>query len=143
MKKTLFLISIFLVISCSNDDRNDNNQFLPPSNINYQINLNLPEYNPLKFDGNHFVDKSENGSIKGIIIYHITGDQYSAFELSDPNHTPSSCSAQSIEGITATCNCKDGNSYNIITGQQTSGDGRFGLRRYKIRRDGNNLFITN
>lgn len=143
MKKTLFLASIFLILSCSSDDNGDNNQFLPPSSLNYQINLNLPQFNPLKFPGNHFVDNTENGSIKGVIIYNIDNTQYSAFELSDPNHSPSSCSTQTIDGITSTCDCDDGNSYNIVTGQQTSGDGQFGLRRYRVRREGNTLFISN
>ncbi|WP_438425922.1 Rieske (2Fe-2S) protein [Aquimarina macrocephali] len=143
MKKTLFLASVLLILSCSSDDNGDNNQFLPPSSVNYQINLNLPQFNKLKFPSNHFVDNSENGSIKGVIIYNIDNTQYSAFELSDPNHSPSSCSAQTIDGITSTCNCDDGNSYNIVTGQQTSGDGQFGLRRYRVRREGNTLFISN
>lgn len=143
MKKTIFLVSTLLILSCSSDDNGDNNQFLPPSSINYQINLNLPQYNNLKFPGNHFIDRTENGSIKGVIIYNIDNTQYSAFELSDPNHTPKTCSTQSVEGITSTCDCDDGNSYNIVTGQQTSGDGQFGLRRYRIRRDGNTLSVTN
>ncbi|WP_108807297.1 Rieske (2Fe-2S) protein [Aquimarina spinulae] len=143
MKKTLFLASILLILSCSSDDNGDNNQFLPPSSVNYQINLNLPQFNPLKFPSNHLVDNSENGSIKGVIIYNIDNTQYAAFELSDPNHAPSSCSTQTIDGITATCNCDDGNSYNIVTGQQTSGEGQFGLRRYNVRREGNTLFISN
>ncbi len=143
MKNSIFLLQIFLILSCSSDDRSDNNQFLPPSSINYQINLNLPQFNPLKFPGNHLIDRTENGSIKGIIIYNIDDSQYSAFELSDPNHSPNDCSTQTVEGITSTCECDDGNSYNIVTGQQTSGEGQFGLRRYNIRRDGNTLFITN
>ncbi|WP_103865241.1 hypothetical protein [Aquimarina sp. I32.4] len=145
MKKILFIISTFFIVSCSSDDNRDNNQFLPPSSINYQINLNLPQFNPLKFPDGRIIDYSENGSIKGIIIYNINNTQYAAFELSDPNHSPSSCSTQKIDGLTSTCNCKDGNSYNIVTGQKTSGTGtgQFGLRRYNIRRNGNTLFITN
>ncbi|PKV48408.1 hypothetical protein ATE84_0407 [Aquimarina sp. MAR_2010_214] len=146
MKKTLFLASVLLILSCSSDNKVDNNQFLPPSNVNYQINLNLPQFNPLKFPGNHLVDNTENGSIRGIIIYNIDNTQYAAFELSDPNHSPNNCSAVSVENqtsITATCGCDDGNSYNIVTGQQTSGDGQFGLRRYNVRREGNTLFISN
>ena len=77
MKKTLFFASILLILSCSSDDNGDNNQFLPPSSVNYQINLNLPQFNPLKFPSNHLVDNSENGSIKGVIIYNIDNTQYS------------------------------------------------------------------
>ncbi|WP_109302289.1 hypothetical protein [Aquimarina sp. AU474] len=143
MKKIVFLFNFILIVSCSSDDGPDNNQFLPNVSINYQINLNLPQFNDLDFPGNHFIDRTQNGSIRGIIIYNIDNVQYSAFELSDPNHTPNTCSTQSVEGITSTCDCDDGNSYNIVTGQQTAGEGQFGLRRYSIRRDGNTLSITN
>ncbi len=143
MQKTLCIVYILIITSCSSDDRADNNPFLPATTINYSINLNLPQFNDLDFPGNHFVDRSANGSIKGIIIYNLDNTLYSAFELSDPNHSPNNCSTQSIEGIIATCNCDDGNSYNIFTGQQTAGEGQFGLRRYNIRREGNTLFITN
>ncbi len=143
MKNIAFLLLTLLIISCNSDNNSDNNQFLPPSSINYQINLDLPQFSDLKFAGNHYVDRTENGSIKGIIIYNINETQYSAFELSDPNHVPSTCSTQTVNGLTATCDCDDGNAYNIITGQQTEGSGQFGLRPYAIRRTGNVLTITN
>ncbi|WP_025742748.1 Rieske (2Fe-2S) protein [Aquimarina pacifica] len=143
MKKIVFLLLTLLILSCSSDDGSDNNQFLPSTSINYQINLDLPQFSDLKFSGNHYVDKTENGSIKGIIIYNLNDTQFSAFELSDPNHVPSSCSTQTINGLTATCDCEDGNSYNIITGQQTEGEGQFSLRAYAIRRTGNILSISN
>jgi hypothetical protein len=145
MKKTFFLGSILLILSCSDDNNGDNNQFLPPSNVNYQINLNLPQYVNLRSPGNNFIDRTENGSIRGIIIYNLNNTQYSAFELSDPNHSPNNCSAIEVENgtsVTATCGCDDENSYDIITGQKTSGNG-FGLRRYNVQKEGNTLFISN
>ncbi len=146
MNKIVCLIVVgFLMISCKGDDDNrDQNPFLPPSAIgSYQINLNLPQFNPLKFTSGYVEDKSDNGSIRGIGVFNVNDTQYIAFELSDPNLTPSDCSRLSVKGVMATCKC-DGcdNEYNIITGQPTKGGGRYGLRFYNIRREGNVLTIT-
>ncbi|MEW7281007.1 hypothetical protein ABW636_20630 [Aquimarina sp. 2201CG1-2-11] len=145
MNKIVFLMVTLLMISCKNDDDNrDQNPFLPPSAIgSYQINLNLPQFNPLKFPSGFVEDTSDNGSIRGIGIFNANDTQYIAFELSDPNLTPSACSRLSVEGFIASCNC-DGcdNEYDILTGQPTKGGGQYGLRFYNIRREGNVLIIT-
>ncbi len=144
MKKYFYcFFAIALLVSCSTDDSSDNNPFLPPATFNYQLNLDLPQYNDLKFPGNFFIDNIQGHGIRGVIIYNVDNNLYHAFELSDPNHSPSDCSHQLVSGITSTCNCNDGNSYNIVTGQQTSGEGGQHLRRYRIRRDGNTLFVSN
>lgn len=145
MNKIVFLVVGLLIISCKkNDDNRDNNPFLPPSAINnYQINLNLPQFNDLQFISGYVEDKSNNGSIRGIGIYNVNDTQYIAFELSDPNRTPSECSTLSVKGVVATCKCDGCDSeYDILTGQPIAGGGQYGLRRYNIRRDGNTLTIT-
>lgn len=131
------------MVSCSSDDTKSKNSFLPNINVNFQINLNLPEYNNLKFPGGVYEDKTEGRGIKGVVIYNINDQQYSAFELSDPNILPSECSALRIEGVEAYSNCGNDNVYEIINGQQIKGTGGYPLLRYQIRKEGNTLFITN
>ena len=118
-KKIVALLMVLSLVSCSNNDDNSQNQnpylAIPPVNIS--LNLNLPEYNALKFPGNSII--YTNQGIKGIVIYCVTENQYTASELSDPNHIPNSCSRMSVEGIIASCLCDDGNSYDIVTGQFT------------------------
>ncbi|MDY8135019.1 hypothetical protein [Aquimarina sp. 2201CG5-10] len=143
MKRLAFLIfSLLTLISCDSDDR-VNNSFLPNVAVNFEINLNLPEYDNLDFPGGHFVETTAGRGIRGVILYNVNDQQFTAFELSDPNHSPSSCSSQSVDGIISTCNCNDGNSYNIVTGQQTAGEGQFGLKSYRVQKQGNTLFISN
>ncbi len=143
MKKPLFyLLCAILLTSCSSDDQNRiNNPNLPDLHFRMQLNLDLPEYNNLQFPGNSYV--TYNYGIRGVVIYNIDNTQYTAFELSDPNHPPNDCSAMEVEGITAKCNCEDGNEYNIITGELTEGDGQYSLKPYRLERRGNMIEIYN
>ncbi|MEP2936240.1 MAG: hypothetical protein ABJM06_12465 [Gilvibacter sp.] len=136
---------IFLGVSlqsCNKDDGPlNNNPNLANIGVNLTLDLNLPQYNPLNFPGNSFVTGLQG--IKGIVIYNIDNSQYTAHEITDPNHPPNDCSASQIDGLTATCSCGDGNEYNIVTGQQTAGEGQYPLRAYQIVREGDVLRITN
>ncbi len=143
MKKTLLglIISVFLV-GCSTDDNNRlNNPNLPDLNFRLQLNLDLPEYNNLQYPGNSYSTYS-NG-VRGIVVYNINNSQYTAFELSDPNHPPNNCSAMQVTGITAKCQCDDGNEYNIVTGELTAGQGQYTLKPYRIERRGNVIEVYN
>lgn len=143
MKFTFLPVAlVFILMSCSGDDSvNNKNPFLIDQAVNLTIDLNLPEFNQLNFAGNAVV--TTNQGIKGIVIYAIGNNNFSAFEISDPNHQPNSCSACTINGISATCGCDDGNVYEIVTGQRTEGAGEFPLKAYRIQKSGNLLRITN
>ncbi|MAN59977.1 MAG: hypothetical protein CMC08_09110 [Flavobacteriaceae bacterium] len=140
------LLSLFVLIglcSCkSDDDLNQDNPFLLDPLVDLTLNLNLPEYNQLRFPSGS-VQITQQG-IKGIVIYNINNEQYSAFELSDPNHTPNSCSKMTVEGIVASCPCPDDtNSYNIVTGQHTENPEVYPMQAYRIVRSGNTIRVTN
>ncbi len=145
MKKIVFLIGITLIFSCSSDD-GPNNPFLPSVFVDFQINLNLPIYDPLEFPGGIFVERTAGRGIKGVIIYNQDGNQFFAYELSDPNLDPNlPCSTLTVTGSRASSDC-DGNEniYEITSlGQQVKGEGGFPLLQYRIRRDGNTLTVTN
>lgn len=136
---TLFLISC----NKNNDDgNNNNNPYLTPPIVNLTLNLNLPEYNPLRFPGNSIV-LSQQG-IKGIIIYNVNNDLYTAFDLTDPNHLPNNCSKMTVEGIIATCTCGDNNAYDIVTGQITPPqENTYPMHQYRINRSGDNITVSN
>ncbi|WP_298548523.1 hypothetical protein [uncultured Aquimarina sp.] len=144
MKKIIVIACISLLIfSCSSDDNRTNNPNLPSIGFNHTVNLDLPGFNSLKFPGNAEEIRIEGVGIKGVVIYNVDNTLYSAFELSDPNITPSDCSALNINGIRAESNCGNDNVYEIISGQQLEGEGGFPLLRYQIRREGNILVISN
>jgi hypothetical protein len=144
MKKRLFYIlcSLVFVLSCSSDDDRRNNPFLVDIGFQVDLDTNLPQFASLNFPGN-FVTVTDVG-LRGIVIYNVDNSQYFVYELSDPNHSPNNCSRMTISGITATCPCPDDdNSYNIVNGQPTTGEGRFGLKGYRSVRSGSVIRVSN
>ncbi|RMA66320.1 hypothetical protein [Ulvibacter antarcticus] len=144
MKNILILLSIcFLISGCNKDDSpNDNNPYLLDPLVGITLNLNLPQYNALKFTGNSIELAGEG--LKGIVVYNINNEQYAAFELSDPNHIPSGCSKMEVDGIIATCPCTtDSNEYNIITGQHMLNQNLYPMQRYNAIRTGDVVQISN
>tara|TARA_R100000935_G_scaffold27288_1_gene47383 strand:- start:59550 stop:59999 length:450 start_codon:yes stop_codon:yes gene_type:complete len=139
----ILLISI-LSFSCkSDDDLTGNNPNLIDPLVNINLNLSLPEYDALKFPGGSVLLNPPQG-IRGVVVYNINNSEYSAFELSDPNHTPNSCSRMEVDGIIATCPCPtDENEYNIVTGQHTGDQSLFPMLRYRAVRNGNVVTVTN
>ncbi len=143
IRRILFLaLLITLLFSCSTADENrNNNPYLVDINVNLTINLGLPEYNSLNFPGNSYT--TYNYGLNGVVVYNINNSQYLAFELTDPNHPVSSCSRLTVNGLIATCDCGDGNEYNILTGEITKGEGQYALKSYRVRKSGNTLEISN
>jgi len=146
-----FYISLLLIttlISCKSDDggtlTNNNNPFLNPPLVSISLNLNLPEYNPLRFPGNSVL--INNRGIKGIVVYNLNNNLYTAFDLTDPNHQPSGCSRMEVEGVIATCPCQNeegSNSYDIVTGQHQNDTQAFPMQQYRVERNGDVISISN
>lgn len=143
MKISGLLLLCLVLFSCENDDTiNQNNPFLIDPLVNLQLDLSLPQFNPLNFPGNSLV--LNNQGIRGIVIYNIDNSQYAAFEITDPNHVPNSCSTMEIEGIEANCPCPDDtHRYSIITGQHATDPSLFPMQRYQASRTGSVLNINN
>lgn len=143
MRHLIICLFLLLTISCSSDDsKNYNNPYLLPTTVNLKLNLNLPQYNALKFPGNSVTVYHQG--IKGIVIYCLNTDLYIAHELSDPNHLPNDCSTMTIEGAVASCPCsEDDNTYDLITGQHASSKEKYPMLQYRSKREGNVIRIYN
>ncbi|MEN3323360.1 hypothetical protein VP395_06450 [Mariniflexile soesokkakense] len=145
MKPFLYVTCFVLLATCSADNMITKNPYLP----NYQfntgslINTNLPEFSQLKFPGNFVILNSPYG-INGVVLYYAGGTNYNAFEITDPNHQISTCSKLSVAGIIATCNCDDGNSYDILNGIKREGTtGSYTLIRYRVEVSGSIIRVYN
>lgn len=142
MKKIIFsclMLSIF--VSCSKNNSDVNCNYLLNVGVNATLNLNLPQYSQLAFISNA-VYVSGFGN-KGIIVIN-TGTGFRAWDASDPNHTPNSCSTLSIESAEAVCGCDDGNTYSLFTGQPLNNpELTCGLKEYRVEQSGNSLLISN
>jgi hypothetical protein len=137
-----------MIVSCNkSDDNNDNNnnQYIPDVafDTGNLVNTNLPQYSQLQY-ANNYVILNNNYGLNGVVLYYAGGDIYSAFELSDPNHPLATCSTLTVEGLIATCNCDDGNSYEILNGiGQTGTTGNYALKRYFVEVNGNIIRVYN
>lgn len=143
IKKICALLVFLLVLnSCStNEDNRIDNPNLVDVSFRLLINLNLPEYNSLNFPGNSY--STYTTGINGVVVYNINNTQFTAFELSDPNHPLNECSTLRVEGVIAKCDCNDGNSYNILTGELTNGSGQYTLKPYRVVKNGSEIEVYN
>ncbi len=143
--KLLTLLSLIIIcVSCQKNDDDNSNNYIPNIAFDTQnsIDTSLPQYNDLQFAGNHLVLNAFG--YNAIVIYNVGNGSYVSFELTDPNHPPSDCSRLTVEGITATCNCDDGNSYNIVTGAPFDGtNGNFSLKPYFVEVNGSVIRVYN
>lgn len=143
MKKSLYsLLFTLLLVSCSKSNINNRNCiFLLDVGVNTSINMNIFPYSSLLFESNSvYVPNVGNA---GIIVTN-SGIGFLAWDASDPNHAPSTCSRLEINGIEGTCGCSDANVYSLITGQPLSDPNlTCGLKAYRVEQSGNNLIISN
>ncbi len=136
--KIVFFTIIFIFFSCAKT-KQETNPYLKDISFSREINLDLPQYSSLKFPNNSVLI-SEIG-LKGVIVIN-TGNQFLAWEASDPNHYPSSCSTMQPNQFTCSCAC-EGNKYSLYDGQLIEGEGNYTLKPYHISQTGNILFIYN
>ncbi len=140
----VLLLSVALFSCDKNDDNNNNNRnnpFLTIPPVSFNLNLSLPEYNPLRFPGNSVI--ISNIGIKGIVVYCVNENFYTAFDLTDPNHVPNTCSKMDIIGIEASCDCGDDNIYDIITGQHLGDQSLYPMQQYRAERNGDVVRVFN
>lgn len=143
INKILFLLMVVLILSCSkSDEKRERNPYLTDPLVSLNLNLNLPEYNPLRFPGNYIITTQ---GVKGIVVYCASESLYFAFDLADPNHPLSSCSRMEMNGVIVSCPCpNDENEYYITSGQHTTEpDIKYPMQQYNAQRNGNNVVINN
>lgn len=138
MKKFLFLFLVSsLFFSCSNNDFDNANPYIPNYTVSLDINMNLPSYSSLLYVSNAIYYPGQGA--KGIIIFN-TGSGYNAFDAACPNQALSSCSTMTINGINAICAC-DNASYNLFTGLSTGKE--YPMKQYRVEVNGNVLRVYN
>lgn len=145
--KYLFILFTFALVctSCDSDDNNnnsDNNPNLIVPLVNINLNLDLPQFNALMFPGNSIV--LEQLGVRGIVVFNLNNELYTAFDLADPNHAIMSCSTMELDGIIASCPCTtDDNTYDILSGQHVDQPGLFPMQAYRAVRNGNIVQVSN
>ena len=137
---TVLFLLIFVLFSCNSDGDEENN-ILPDVPVNETIFLNNPEFINLQVVGGWAYSQ---GGINGIIIYHYSQNNYTAFERSAPHLSPQACSRMTVEnGIIMFCECDD-SEFNILNGAPLTEGIKYQARQYRVDVVGSNtLQISN
>lgn len=142
MKKYIFyLLFLPLLFACSKDEnRRNENPFLPDYSFTVDLNLNLPLYSNLNSPFSPQLVNLQGAGIKGLIIMKISDTDYRVWEAACPNQYPSeTCSLMEIIGIKSKCPCDD-LEYNLTDGV---GNGPYTLKPYRVEVSGKILHIYN
>ena len=144
LNKRLFslLFLAVLSVSCSGDNFNNHNPYIPGYNFSIQIDMTLPSYSQLQYASNGiYFNNGINSGVRGLIIFN-TGSGFNAFDAACPNTALGACSTMSLAGIYAHCNC-DESDYSLFTGQATTPGHDYPMKQYRISRNGNLLTVYN
>lgn len=141
MKKLFVLIicSGLFLLSCSKDDWDNRNPYLPEIAVNVPINTSLPTYNKLQYPGNAVYIPTYG--INGILVIN-TGTGVRAFDATCANHEISNCSKLTLNGVEATCGCSDALVYNLYLGLATT-NAQYPLKEYRVSQSGTMITVFN
>lgn len=143
MKQLVAKIIIFLLIfltfvnsiGCKNEDR------IPYVPVNFDINLNNPEFYELTTP-NNFVYVT--GGVKGIIIYHAYLGQYNAYERNCPYKPYSENSFLMVDSTLTFLVCKSCDSkFLLFDGSLISGPAEYPVLQYNTWVDNDRLYVNN
>ena len=138
MKKFwLFIVLTSVLLSCSDNNRSNNNPNIPNYSVNAYLNTSLPTYNNLQYVSSPVYVPSYGA--KGIIVMKTGEGTYTAFDAACPNQKLTECKAMTIEGIYAVCSC-DKTSYNLFTGL---GGQEYPMKQYRAELSGTSVHIYN
>jgi hypothetical protein len=143
MKRYVFTLISLVFFACDTNETDENCNFLLNVGINRQVNLNFPEFNQLQFPINAV--RIEGQGNNGLIVVRINSSSLIAWDGADPNHPTTACSGLTIntDGLTATCQCDDENTYDLTTGLATSDSPQpCTLKAYRVEDIGNNTFLV-
>jgi hypothetical protein len=144
-RHSILLFTALLLLCCDSDNPR-RNPYLQEISFRFEINLNLPLYNPLTTVGNPVYIANEGVGIRGVYVMNTGFDIFRAFEASCPNHGPNTCSTMSNVGQNAICACEEFE-YSLFTGQQLNrpeGDTQyFDMLEYRATLSGSTVLISN
>ena len=142
-KILLSFFAFFIIINCEKNNI-DRNPYLNEIKFNYEINLNFPEFDALRYVGGS--KKINQIGLNGVILFNFNGNTFLAWEATCANHIIKECSELYIEGVLAKCSCEDFQ-YSLATGQlinpKENINALFGMLNFQVFSNGNILRITN
>ena len=136
MKRVLLFSLLIISLGCKKDN---NQQVIPNTLVDIQINLSNLEYQSLQTFGGYV---NITGGVRGIIVYRSEND-YKAFERNCPNAPELDCARVSVDSSSLYIQCPCCTSQFDFEGGVTSGPSPFPLKRYSTNVSSNFLNIRN
>mgnify|MGYP005839899051 CR=1 FL=1 len=138
----VFLSALMLTFGqgCGKDNPVD--KLIPYVFVNFTINVTGVNYNNLNIPGNWTY---VTGGYRGIILYHLIGDEYKAFERTSPVDFPNdfNCRVSVDEsGLIAVDQCS-GSKFILLDGSPYEGPANLPLKQYRTRLEGQYLYVFN
>ena len=130
VKKLFFiaLISATVVISCKRDK--DDELQVPRVATNLTINLNLPQYSPLNNPGGWAY---VTGGSRGIIVYRVSTEEFSAFDRHCPYNVEEGCQVSVVDATIAEDTLCCHSRFEIIYGTPVSGPAEHTLQSFRTQ----------
>jgi nitrite reductase/ring-hydroxylating ferredoxin subunit len=141
-QRIVFILVLIAFMSCENDDTRQNNPNLLNIQFSVELPLSLPQYSPLNFSGNAIYVGGQGIGNDGILVANI-GSQILAWDASDPNMIPDSCTRLQVDGLSATNSCSNQNSYSLATGQPLQDGLQYPLLSYRVTETGDSIIVFN
>ena len=138
----VLLVIVFLSSNISCGKENPVDKLIPYVLVNFSFNVTGVNYNNVNIPGNWTY---VTGGYRGIIIYHVIGDEYKAFERTSPVDYPNdfNCRVNVDEsGIIAVDSCS-GSKFILLDGSPYEGPATLSLKQYRTRLEGLYLHVFN
>lgn len=126
MKKTFSIASILTLLIFSNltinscGSREDTVSCFPDNPINVTLNLNLPAYNNLNYDGGWIYVNEQQAGTRGLIIVRA-GDTFKAYDRNAPHICPDANTTLEVKDNISILCPKDNTRWILRTGQPETG----------------------
>ncbi|KMQ66019.1 hypothetical protein ACM46_00145 [Chryseobacterium angstadtii] len=126
MKKTFSILSISTLLIFSNltinscGSREDTVNCFPNNPINVTLNLNLPAYNALNYDGGWIYVNEQQSGTRGLIVVRA-GETFKAYDRNAPHICPDANTTLEVKDNISILCPKDNTRWILRTGQPEAG----------------------
>ncbi|WP_223608704.1 hypothetical protein [Chryseobacterium sp. OSA05B] len=115
---TILIFSILTINSCGS--REDTVSCFPSNPINVTLNLNLPAYYNLTYDGGWIYVNEQQAGTRGLIVVRV-GDNFKAYDRNAPHLCPDSNTTLEVKDNISILCPKDNTKWILRTGEPQSG----------------------
>lgn len=135
-----FLFFLFPLFTCS-----ENDSYIPEIYVNFNVNLNDPEFFALNASGNYVI---VNGGLRGIVIYRKSFDEFLALDLTctfDPKEDCATLKPNTVKNFIFEDLCCGSQFSMLLDGFPVAGPAKLPMKQYNVSFNASSqiLYINN